>query len=72
MESGIGLDVIDYVGARRALFKWKWYDQNTNEQRISLYFDLWNKYFYKTKSMYVPFVYLGVYNTVYATPFSIR
>lgn len=71
MASGIGLDVIDYAGGKRALFAFKWYNPTTKTQELKCHKDIWNLYFKKIRCMYVPFKYEGVYQIVHYVEFKI-
>lgn len=65
MVSGIGLDVIKYSGAKETLFKFKWYDSKSCKQDLYCHYRLWTRYYKEIKSMYIPFVYKGVYQLVH-------
>jgi len=71
MENGIGLDVIKYAGANENLFAFKWYNPWTKTQDLKCYTLLWRKYFKKQRSIYIPFVYCGVYQVVHNEEFKI-
>jgi len=71
MANGIGLDVVKYAGAEENLFGFKWYDPWKHVQQLKCYTRLWSKYYKKTKSMYIPFKYEGIYQIVHSAELKI-